>query len=285
MTIPADTWSIHAQGLLELIRLRGPEQLQTHTGRNIFWFLALSTQIRSLIAGIECPSFIKTWLDDLHGRNPTIDADLVRLNSFTYTTTLLSARTCRTLRGSSPELLGSEIDSVWSQVQAIEVLFHKAMDDTPLGETISLDKIHLCNMYRVSYMRTLQFMLDLAHAEFLQHEAAVDQNQISALITHGIINIRSLAAESVRTIPYVLGQEPSSSTSATSVQQLALDRSVCWADVLRLLWPVRIILARKQLVDIGDIQTVEDALHKIGTDYCIRQAMAPLPTTGVTRTS
>jgi len=204
VTIPAITWSIHTQGLLELMRLRGPEQLQTYTGRNIFWLLAPSVQIRSLIAGIECPSFIKTWLDDLLGRNQTINADLVRLNSFAHTTALLSAIMCRTLRGSSPELLGWEIDSIWNRVQATGALFHEAMDDNLLGETISLDKIHYCNTYRVYYMRTLQFMLDLAHTAFLQPEAAVDHNQISAITTHGTINIRSLAAETVRTIPYFL---------------------------------------------------------------------------------
>jgi len=62
-----------------------------------------------------------------------------------------------------------------------------------------------------------------------------------------------------------------------------MDRPVCWADLLRLLWPLRVILARKQLVNVDDIQTVEDALHKIGTDYCIRQAMDPFPTTELIR--
>ncbi|KAK5079567.1 hypothetical protein LTR70_009343 [Exophiala xenobiotica] len=166
VTIPTITWSIHTQGLLELMRLRGPEQLQTYTGRNIFGLLAPSVRIRSLVAGIECPSFIKTWLDDLLGRNQTIDADLVRLNGFAHTTALVSAIMCRTLCRSSPELLGWEIDSVWDRVQATEALFYEAMDDNLLGET-------------------MQFMLDLAHTAFLQPEAAVDHNQISAITTHG----------------------------------------------------------------------------------------------------
>lgn len=275
VTIPAVTWSIHTQGLLQLLRLRGPEQLQTHTGRSVFWILVGPTQALSLIAGIECPSFIRTWLDDLDDRDLIVDADLVRLSEFAYNTALTSATICRSLRGSSSGLPGPEIDSVWFQVQAIDVLFREAMDGLPLDEVVSLDKVNQCNMYRAYYMRTLQFMLDLAQCGFSQRDSAVDRSQISAMVAHGTSTISSLTAQTVRTIPYILGPQPLSATSAISAQQAVLDRSVCWGDVLQLLWPLRIIMARKQLVGVDDIQTVNNALFKMSADYCIRQAVAP----------
>jgi len=255
--------------------LRGPEQLQTPIGRSIFWVSALSTQIRSLTAGVECPVFIREWLDALGDRSPTTDADLVRMSRFADTAAFLSAEICRKLSETPLELLSVDLGNLWAQVQALQAPFGQAISDHHLSEPIDINRVHLCNMYRAYYIRVLQFFLDMLQAHLSQAEITIDHGQANAMMDQCISTVRSLAAETIQVMPYILGHEHSSSMSADiPIYEPTLSRAVCWADVLRLLWPLRVILARRYLLSDEEVQVVEGALQKINTDFCIRQATA-----------
>lgn len=108
-------------------------------------------------------------------------------------------------------------------------LFDQAMYGLPLGETISLNRVYLYNMCRQYHKRTLQFMLDLVHADFAQPVTAIDRNQINSIITLGTPNIRLLVNDIIRTIPYILGHE-----LPTQYQQISLlashTKPICMLD-------------------------------------------------------
>lgn len=275
------TWSIHAQGQVELLRLRGPDQLKTPDGRKIFWYLTMSGQVRSLITGAEYPSFIRDWLtesqDDLVGCHRTFLA----LSTFANHLTVIGARIQEALNTDDTQFLAWTIEDLWTEILTLETTLDQALYDFPLGEPTNLDNLYISNMYRTYYTRTLQHMFDLAESPQARQSVNIEAPHLDQIIEHLQTTVQNLASATLSTVPMILtgsGGDYGSTTRSPPLSPPRLSRPrsrpIGWSDILQLLWPLRIICARKQLLQPTQGDFAQTALERMSDEFGIRQAVA-----------
>lgn len=257
--------------------MRGPDQLQTSAGRQIFWLLAVSTQIKSLLGGNEYPAFINSWLDDFHTQNPETDVDFVRLSNFVSQIASLMAEIQQ--HNESPILLlaGPDVPELWSRVQALEAILNQALFDRPLGEPVDLDAVFLHNQYRACFIRLAQCFLDLIGSDLVQQGPDTDHDQVNSALFQLTSDVQSLSAATISTVPYVLGSGFGAVFEDIQPPQpgKVTNRPVGWFDVLRLLWPLRFMASRRHILGQTQFDYVYTVLQHISSRYGIRHATAP----------
>ena len=271
--------TVHAHGLLNLLRLRGPDQLQTEAGRGIFWLLATSTQIMSLISGTRYPAFTQTWLDDFRSTNPDCDTYLFQLNIFAGRATSVAAQARQSQQPQGPMSDLPSVTELWTQVQALETELNLALQEQRVEEPINLQKLFLNNQYRAYYVRTLQIVQDSVRSNDIKGNDISYYNKISTILGQISTGIQSSTDAILENVFCILGPTSGMSLPATSDFSTGwtLERPVCWADVFRLVWPLRTVILRSSILSELQLQNVQSALQYIGTKYCLRTAVAPYP--------
>lgn len=268
------TWSIHAQGQVELLRLRGQGQLETPTGRGVFCLLAMSTQIRTLITAEEYPPFIQEWLtasrDQLSGPN----LEFFGLSSFAYDLSDIVTRIREALTTDDTQFLSWTMTDLWTRLLGLQATLDKALRDHALGEPVSLENLHISNLYRTFYVRSLQHMLDLVNSRQARENLPSAQlDRVVFSIHNTVQNLAEAILSSASTV-LTSKRDARGSGSSSLGDSLAFNRPVFWCDFLKLLWPLRILRARKQLPSDRQADLAEAMLQCISEDFCIRQAVA-----------
>lgn len=237
----------------------------------------MSTQIQSLVAGVEYPDFIQSWLEGFQKQNPHTDTDLIKLSKFAMTTARVAAGIRDRLNVSAGEIEPWTINGIWDEVQRLETVLNQALYDHPLEDPVILNNISLSNQYRVYFVRMLQFVLDFINSDHVQQNPVTDHEQLNFILANITANIQALAMATLQSAPYILGAGIEDPTAQKSPKQSisAFDRSVTWADILRLLWPIRIMAARPHILRQQQYEFAQACLHRISTTYCMRHAHAP----------
>lgn len=272
----AISWSIHAQGQVELLRLRGPSQLQKPMGQNIFWLLAMSIQMRTLITGEEYPSFIQDWSILSQDQISGLGLSFFGLSSFAHDLSIIGKRVREALTTDDTQFLPWTITDLWNKLLILQATLDQALYDHPLGEPIHLKNLYISNMYRTYYTRTLQHMLDLAESPQAEGNSSIPPGQLDTIVSSIKSIVQSLASATLSTVPAILtaygaDQGPEAYLLESS---MTCCRPVCWPDVLKLLWPLRILSARKQLLSDAQVELSQLVLQRISEDFGIRQAVA-----------
>lgn len=251
--------------------------MQTEQGRNIFWLLSSSTQIQSLVAGVECPDFIESWLEDFQTQNPHIDTNLIELSKFAKTTARVAAGIRDRLNTTTSVTEPWTIDGVWNEVQNIEIILKQALYRHTLEDAVILDNIFFANQYRVYFVRMLQYVLDFISSDQVQQNPSTDHERLNFILAHITANIQTLATATLQNATHILGTGIADPTTQQTFMpsSSALDRPVEWSDILILLWPLRITAARPHILRQQQYEFAQACLHCISMTYCIRHAHAP----------
>lgn len=272
------TWGIHAQGLTELLRLRGSDQLDTPAGRTIFTILAKNTQTRTLITGEDFPEFIKDWSRLLAPRDrPSIPSrDFFHMSSeFAYEMANIATQAREAMATDDPHFLSWNITDLWSRLLAFRPTLNQALYDYPIGEPANADNVYFSNHYRTLYTRALQHVLEFVEARQISHGNVLPSEQVAsiALTIHNMI--QSLADEILSTASIVLAPWlAKKGRRGSKPPNPHTDRPVNWTDILKLLWPMRILGCRKYLLTEDQAELTERILQCMSENFCMRQSVA-----------
>lgn len=265
------TWNIHAQGQVELLRLRGPAQLQTRAGQNVFWLLALSTQMRTLITCEEYPPFIQEWLVVLRDRITGPAKAFIGLSSFAHDLSAIGTAVREALSTDDNNFLLWTVTKLWDKLLSSHAILDDSLAELPLGEPINLMNLYISSMYRTYYIRTLQHMLDLAESSQAREDSGIPSEYLDGIVSSIRDIVQDMTAAILSTVPAVLTAGP----EVYSLRDNPIcHRPACWPDVLKLLWPLRILSARRQLLTDEQAEFSELILQHISEDFGIRQAVA-----------
>lgn len=270
------TWGIHAQGSIELLRLRGPRQLDTSAGRSIFFQLAASTQIRTMITGEESPAFIQDWLLASKDRLSGPGLEFFYLSSFAREVANVATQAHEALRADDTSFLSWTTTDLWNQLLSLRTTLDQALQTHPIGEIVNVDNLHISNQYRTFYIRALQHLLELVESERFPDGNVLPSEQ-NARISMSIRNMmRSLVDGVLSTASLVLDSMKADSGRRSPVGKgrSKLTRPIYWCDVLKQLWPLRVLGGRKYLLSEDQIMANESMLRRLSNDFCIRQAVA-----------
>lgn len=270
------TWGIHAQGSVELLRLRGPNQLETSAGRSIFFQLAASTQIRTMITGEDYPAFIHDWLLASRDRLCGPGLEFFYLSSFASETASVATQVQEALRADDIHFRSWTTTDLWTQVLGLQATLDQALQRHSIGEPVDVDHLHFSNQYRTFYLRALQHMLELVEARGLADDNGLpaEQNFRLSLSIHD--TMRSLIDELLSTVTLVvtsmLGDQGRRSSVSHGTSKFT--RPLYWCDVLKQLWPLRVLGSRRYLLTNEQVRTTESMLCCLSENFCIRQALA-----------
>lgn len=269
------TWGIHAQGSVELLRLRGPNQLHTASGRSIFFMLAASTQIRTLITGEEYPAFVQDWLLASQDKLSGPGLDFLHLNNFACDAASVASQAREALNIDDTDFLSWRITDLWTRLLGLQVTLNQALTTHSLGEPVNLDNIHISNHYRTLCLRAGQHMLELVQTREIRdcNHSLLEQNAGLSLSLHGMI--QSLVDGTLSTASIVLGPQVINQDRRNSLPRGSskCNRPIYWCDILKLLWPLRILNSRNQFLRDDQAETARSMLRRVSEDFCIRQAV------------
>lgn len=279
------SWNVHALGLASLLRVRGPSQLNTRTGQQIFWQLATAAQIQALVAGTPYPDYIYPWLDQLDSTAIATYANSIEVTRFADRAAKLlakinAAQTMSNIR--TLEDTHENITRLWTDVSSLGMSAWQALIDDddvvkqgcPLRADIG--KIHLSNQYRICFIEILQAMLDLIQAFSSQDEELYDSTAIFYVSTQVNEQHRTFVSAVLKAAQLILNQDMSGASGEFPGGDASTKTcSICWTDGLRLLWPLRSIASRKSMLEEWQVRAVEAALEILSTRFSIRYANAP----------
>lgn len=265
---PPVNWSIHTQGLIELLRIRGPQQLHNGHDRNLFWLFASSVQMRALIAGIESPPFIEEWLMTFRPECPPEDMETLELHSFAGQSSSLSAKVQQALVARSLANLPWTLQQLWNEVQKLELLITRLVQGLPELHAVPIAKAHRLNHYRTCHTRLMYSVYILLDSNLPAQDPTSNATTIEDLKAEVVSSVQSLASATIESASNILG-------SPTSAQALSSSTPNCdWFNVLRTLWPLRMLNARQDLLTDEQVVSIKFMLNRINDDFCIRQAVA-----------
>lgn len=271
------TWGIHAQGSLELLRLRGPHQLDTPEGRSIFYMLSSSMHIRTLITGEDSPAFIQDWLLAARDKFTGPALDFYHMSSFAYDTAVVSSQARDALRTGDQNLLSWTTNDLWTRLAGLQTTFDQAMLDHPAREPVNPENLHMANQYRTFYMRCLQHVLGLVESADLRDMDGLlpEKNARISLsirnMLHGLVD--GILSSCSIILSTLMADDPTRRPSLPRIFARCI-RPLYFCDVLKLLWPLRVTSSRKQLLTADQLTTSESMLRCMSEDFCIRQSVA-----------
>lgn len=264
------TWSIHTQGLVELLKMRGPQQLENQRTRDIFWKLSRSIQMHALMAGIACPSFLHDWLTEYEDDIPTSEQDYRLLYLFGYD----AASFCATIRHSieigSTSLLSPQND-IFEVAERLDNRVTAILANDPLQSPISLHQISIHNLYRSVHIKVQSSLLQLLDSPLVSSFSP--QGLISTLRRQCLQVLRDLTDATLETMPYILGPSFSDSPPSSPNKSPKLFRPRAWADALNAFWSLRHIISSSSFVRTKQQEIAEAKLKRIANELYIRQAV------------
>ncbi|CAI4218423.1 unnamed protein product [Parascedosporium putredinis] len=118
-------WEIHTDGILGILRARGPHQLATEQGRRIFWAMFTLVQTRALVAHAENPPEARAWLRLLADAAPASPTDRCRVVVSTYIMDVcaVTARIMRIVREGDAGVPASALADLFVEVARVEDAF------------------------------------------------------------------------------------------------------------------------------------------------------------------
>lgn len=279
------SWNVHALGLASLLRVRGPSQLNTRMGQQLFWQLATAAQIQALVAGTPYPNYIYPWLDKLDSTAIALYANSIDVTRFADRVARLLAKINAARPNSdirTPEDTIDNITNLWTDASSLGNSARQALTDDgdivrqgcPLRADIGT--IHLSNQYRICFIEILQAMLDLIQAYGLQDDELYHSTAMSYVSTQVNEQHRTFVSAVLKAAQLILNQDmPRTSEESAGGGINTNTCSICWTDGLRLLWPLRSIASRKSMLEEWQVRMVEAALEILSTRFSIRYANAP----------
>ncbi|KKK16940.1 hypothetical protein ARAM_003754 [Aspergillus rambellii] len=118
----AAAWDVHCNGMLELIRLRGPQQFTTHAGRSLFWVVFNTVQYRDIICHRPSDRETLTWFDQLLQQSKPSELIILRTAIFSYHCIQLSSHIQGLLNKDDPDKLIMVAGSLMKEMNKIEML-------------------------------------------------------------------------------------------------------------------------------------------------------------------
>ncbi|KAK4944417.1 hypothetical protein LTR10_016091 [Elasticomyces elasticus] len=239
------TWVLHTQGLTSLLRLRGHVRFNSIAGRNLFWLVYSSIQIRCLIVGSECPPESLTWFRELERNLAEEDLPSLEVAKYGYHVAALCARIRACLEGDkidsptlafavceeSDRLDADAYDSSIPRPDTYERHTPAGPSDSPVPDLRSVTS-------RTSYCG-FRLKLHLCIWELLAKTQAlfpgVDAGVIAHRLQQHVLQIQRVADE-------LLGSVPSIFCSDDGTDRGKNSRPIYWVDALRLLWPLRLVV-------------------------------------------
>lgn len=266
---------MHASALVELIKLRGSSQLQSQRARNILWVLCTSVQIRSLLTGLEYPSFISTWLAIFSDKIPEADQHLVALNNFASQAVATSHRVRQSLLASHNMLARTTVSETIGDLERLHEAYYAGVYLHPMAEPVRPYTIYIRNMYRTLYLRSCHLSLDSLNGAERPVIPSEAQQQLDKLVGEINITMKIVCVEAIESVALLIDSPTAPDRITDDAQTYVFNRPVTWFDYMKTLWCLRIIGARKHLLAEEQVKEIERLLGILGSKYCIRQAWAP----------
>lgn len=224
--------------------------------------------MRSLIGGVDCPPFIGEWINAFQLECPPSELDCLHVAQFANHSADICAKVRQAIVSDSLDSLPWTVQQLWDEVLGLQSVLESAQPQiSPFEAPVSV-KSHIQNRYRTCYTRTLQFMYQLLESDLPMQDLTIDTATCNHIRSQITAIIQSLAAATIHTAERVLAPD-------TNMSDPTLSSMPDWFDILKILWPLRILCACKQILLPSQVETVEAMLQRINDDFCIRQAVAP----------
>lgn len=229
-----------------------------------------------MITGEESPAFIQDWLLASKDRLSGPGLEFLYLSTFACEVGHVATQAHEALRADDTDFISWTTTDLWTRLLSLRVTLDQALHTHPVGEIVNVENLHISNQYRTFYIRALQHVLELVETRQFPDGDGLPPDQ-SARISISIRNtMRSLVDGVLSTASLVLDslQAESDRRSPVGKGRSKFTRPIYWCDALKQLWPLRILGARKYLLDEDQITSHESMLRRLSNDFCIRQAVA-----------
>ncbi|OQU98387.1 hypothetical protein CLAIMM_04182 [Cladophialophora immunda] len=238
------SWIVHTQGLVGLLRLRGISHFSTPLGRDLFWLIYNSIQVRCFITNMGSPSESPSWFRELEKALTEDELPTYRLCVYGHHASTLCASIRQIINQWTTSALGAAMEIV-AEVESFERRMQQLWDVSPaspgpgtgteLVADSDLNIRHLCcrtylHAFRLKLQLTLLELLDKMRGERLDVDSRTLQDQFQVRIE----TVQSAADEILACVPLLLSTDSPSGGSQRLTPRL-------WRDGVRLLWPLRLV--------------------------------------------
>ncbi|KAI1616928.1 hypothetical protein EDD36DRAFT_149315 [Exophiala viscosa] len=239
------TWNLHTQGLTSLLRLRGHMRFNSVAGRNLFWLVYSSIQVRCLIVGSECPPESLTWFRELEKDLADEDLPSLEVAIYGYHVAALCARIRDMLEADKIDLptlavsvceeadrLDADVyDSSIPRPVTYERHTPERLNDNPVPDLRAITSRTSYCAFRLKLHLCLWELLAKTQAVFPELEVELVEQRLQ----RHTLQVQTVADELLASVPNVF-------CSDDDTDQGRNRRPRYWVDALRLLWPLRLVV-------------------------------------------
>jgi hypothetical protein len=223
------------------------------------------------VANVECPEESLDWFEILQADLYKHDELFLAVSEYVYKVSYMCPKIRRTIDHGELEEIESLFPILLAEADAIEngiptwTPSDTASSKSPAGY---LPRLYTLNLYRGARIRLQHFLISLFnHVEKFASPIS-DLTSLNRRRHKNVLTARAMAQEILETVPYALGD--SIATTADNTLPIPSPRS--WADALRLVWPLAVVLWSPSGLH-HQREMAQAALHRIGWKMGIRQAL------------
>ncbi|KIW67189.1 hypothetical protein, variant [Phialophora macrospora] len=235
-----DSWIVHTQGLMSLLRLRGTAQLHTPTSRGLFWLVYNTIQVRCFITGSDSPAESLSWFQGLEQNLAEEETPTYRICLYAHRASTLCAQFRHFINhGTTPT--SNTAGELLAEAERFEGEMQQSWDDGEdtfaarrAADAFSY-RILCCRAFfyafRLKFQLTLLELLNKVRAETHDsHSTRAVQDQLETRVR----TAQSAADEILACVPPIFSTDASPGVASRLKPTL-------WADGVRMLWPLRLV--------------------------------------------
>ncbi|QKX63045.1 uncharacterized protein TRUGW13939_10213 [Talaromyces rugulosus] len=170
-SVASSGWELHSQGLVALVRVRGPQQFSRQDGRNIFWVIFTTIQLQASITGKECPEDSRRWLDEIAQHCSSLwEQALLQMFRYSLYCTNMCSRIRQLETSGNVENILSSVPHILGDMEIMDKLYEDshsarmALDDQNKAAVLNNSRVYIKNYQDSFRIRLLTNVL-----EFLLH--------------------------------------------------------------------------------------------------------------------
>lgn len=263
---------------MQLLHARGVDQVESEQGTKIFLLLVVLVQIRCLTTMEGDMTFFKSCLQNVRLLDHVRVADLLEVTNFTSVTIDAVVNINLALNRSRNHYDQSALRRVLIDVVELEASLYTTTLESALQTTTSPFDVMLSNQYRTSYIRMLQLVLELVETIQSHDTTAAGDFFLESTYSKFACAISTQAELVLDILPMVLGPNfLSDQAGAEQTETPLFDRATSWSDILRLLWPLRMIALGPQYIRSEQFDRISQALQHISKKYGIGRCVEGFP--------
>ncbi|KAK5193215.1 hypothetical protein LTR99_006765 [Exophiala xenobiotica] len=245
MHVGPATWNLHTQGMATLLQLRGTAGFDSVVGRNLFWLLFNSVQIRCMVTGQSCPPESINWLQELEKHLEGKDMPSIQMSLYGCHASALCEKIRNFVDNESSDSLAVAFE-ILEEAGALHAdTTYDALIPRPTTYEIRLlsdPVVTSQHNFKTPFVRTffcgfrLKFLLCVSEllAKIQDLSSDLTGSQLPSQMQHNIIDIQNVADEILALAPHIFRSEGVEERTKTG-------RPRFWMDGLRLLWPLRLV--------------------------------------------